>query len=375
MMGKMKNLIVLSTLILLGGADIPVCLSAGVRIKDVSKLAGVEEVRLIGYGLVVGLDRTGDSQSSMFTNQSLANMLERFGIAVDGTKVRSRNVAAVMVTADVPPFSRTGNRFDVTVSSLGDSKSLSGGVLLQTTLSDLAGQLWAIAAGPVAIGGFSIQTEGMSVQENHPVVGRIPGGGVLRKDLVSGLPETNRLTFSLNNSDFTTARNMSDAINIKHDDVIAIPVDGKTVAIDVPAMYASPSKIVNFIAEIENIEFVADISARVVINERTGTIVIGNNVSLSPVAISHGSLSITIKSTPAISQALPFAPGGRTVTEKVQEITVEQRDTGVIAMPGAATVGEISSLLNRLGVNPRDIIAIFQALKQAGALQAELVII
>jgi len=213
-MGKMKNLIVLTSLILLSGADMNVCLSASVRVKDISKLAGVVEVRLIGYGLVVGLDRTGDSQSSLFTNQSLANMLERFGIAVDGTKVRSRNVAAVMVTADVPPFSLTGNRFDVTVSSLGDSKSLSGGILLQTTLSDLAGQLWAIATGPVAIGGFSIQTEGMSIQENHPVVGRIPGGGVLRKDLARGLPEINRLTFSLDNGDFTTVRNMADAINI-----------------------------------------------------------------------------------------------------------------------------------------------------------------
>jgi len=374
-MGKMKNLIVLTSLILLSGADMNVCLSASVRVKDISKLAGVVEVRLIGYGLVVGLDRTGDSQSSLFTNQSLANMLERFGIAVDGTKVRSRNVAAVMVTADVPPFSLTGNRFDVTVSSLGDSKSLSGGILLQTTLSDLAGQLWAIATGPVAIGGFSIQTEGMSIQENHPVVGRIPGGGVLRKDLARGLPEINRLTFSLDNGDFTTVRNMADAINISYDEVIAIPIDGKTVTIDVPAIHATPSKIVNFIATIENVEFVADISAKVVINERTGTIVIGNNVSLSPVAICHGSLSITIKSAPVISQALAFAPGGKTVTDKVQEITVEQRDTGVVAMPGAATVGEIASLLNRLGVNPREIIAIFQALKQAGAWQAELVII
>ncbi len=351
------------------------CAAAQVRVKDVARLSGAEGVSVIGYGLVIGLDRTGDSQKSLFTNQSLANLLERFGIAVDGDKVRSKNVAAVMVTADVPAFARSGGQFDVTVSSLGDAKSLQGGILLQTTLTDLNGTVWATASGALIIGGFSIETDQVSVRENHPLVGRIPSGGVLKRDLRVGLEDNNRLTFMLNNGDFTTVENMANAINAALGPGLATAVDAKSVTVDVPIEFAMPSKIVNFIAAVESVEFTPDVAAKVVINERTGTIIIGRKVSLSPVAVSHGALSITVKAAPVVSQALPFAPGGKTVQEQIQEVLVEQRDTGVVALPGASTVGDVATALNRLGLSPRDIIAIFQALKQAGALQAELIII
>jgi flagellar P-ring protein precursor FlgI len=361
--------------ILVGLLTASLTATAQVRVKDVGKLAGVEGMGLIGYGLVIGLDRTGDSPKSLFTNQALANMLERFGIAVEGEKVQSKNVAAVIVTSEVPPFHRTGSHFDVTVSSLGDAKSLQGGILLQTTLSDLSGRIWGVASGALAIGGFSIETDKVSVRENHPLVGRIPDGGVLKQDMPTGVKDPNRLVYLLNNGDFTTAWNMAEAVNAHYKDNIATAMDAKSVALDVPLAYATPGQIVNFIAEVENVEFFPDIRAKVVINERTGTIIIGQNVSLTPVAVSHGALSITIKTTPLVSQALPFAARGETVTEQVQEVTVEQRDTGVVALPGVSTVGDVATTLNRLGLNPRDIIAIFQALKEAGALQAELVII
>jgi len=348
---------------------------AAVRIKDFSRLAGADGVRLIGYGLVVGLDRTGDSPKSLFTNQSLTNMLERFGIAVNGDKVRSKNIAAVIVTAEVPPYSLTGGHFDVLVSSLGDAKSLQGGVLLQTTLADINGETWAMASGPIAIGGFSIETERISVRASHPVVGRISNGGLLKRDVGSGVDNTGSLTFVLNYGDFTTAGNMASAINFHFEEEIATAVDAKSVVIKVPEKYAASAQIVSFISVVENIRFDADSKARVVINERTGTIIIGQSVSITPVAVSHGTLSITIKTTPLISQALPFAPGGETVVERTQEIQIDQRDIGVVALPEASTAGDIAAALNRLGLSPLDIIAIFQALKHAGALQAELVII
>ncbi len=345
-----------------------------VRVKDVGKLAGVDRLRLIGYGLIVGLEGTGDSQKSLFTNQSLANMLERLGIAVESNKVRAKNVAAVMVTAEVEPFSCTGGRFDVLVASLGDAKSLQGGVLLQTTLSDAMGETWAVATGPVSIGGFNIEAGNVSVRQNYSAVGRVPDGGMLKQDLGTDLSDTTQLTFMLRNGDFTTARRLTEAINVYFQDEVAHAKDAVSVDIKVPEAFASPEQLVMFIAELENVTFNPDIAARVVINERTGTIVIGENVTISTVAVSHGALSITIKSTPMVSQPQPFSRG-ETQMESFQEVTVEQQGTGVIVIPGTSTVGDIAAALNRLGVTPRDIIAIFQALNRSGALQAELVII
>ncbi len=361
-------LYLLLTLLLVSAA------SAAVRIKDVGRLAGAGEMRLMGYGLVVGLEGTGDSPKSLYTNQSLANMLEHFGITVDGERIKSANVAAVIVTADVPPFTRVNGRVDVVVASLGDAKSLQGGMLLQTTLNDIYGNTWGVAAGPISIGGFNIEAGNVSVRQNYAAVGRVPEGAILGADYAAAIGAGNKLTYTLRQGDFTTANRLTDAINDHFGLGVAKAIDAISIEITVPDTFALMQSIIPFIAELETISFEPDVAARVVINERTGTIVIGENVSLKTVAVSHGSLSITIKSTPQVSQPQPFSRG-ETRSEQVPEVTIEQRGTGVIVIPGTTSVGDVAAAMNRLGVSPRDIIAIFQALKQSGALQAELVII
>lgn len=348
--------------------------SAAVRIKDAGRLAGASDMRLIGYGLVVGLEGTGDSPKSLYTNQALANMLERFGITVDGERVKSANVAAVIVTADVPPFTREGGRVDVIVASLGDAKSLQGGMLLQTTMNDIYGGVWGVAAGPVSIEGFNIEAGNVSVRQNYAAVGRVPEGGILTADYNSVVANGNKLTYTLNHGDYTTANRLAEAINGRFGPDVAKALDAISIEVAIPDSFAALQSYIPFIAELETISFEPDVAAKVVINERTGTIVIGENVSLKTVAVSHGALSITIKSTPMVSQPQPFSRG-ETRTEQMPEVTVEQRGTGVIVIPGTTSVGDVAAAMNRLGVSPRDIIAIFQALKQSGALQAELVII
>ncbi len=348
--------------------------SAAVRVKDVGQLAGTGDMRLMGYGLIVGLEGTGDSPKSLYTNQSLANMLVHFGITVDGERVKSANVAAVIVTADVPPFTRENGRVDVIVASLGDAKSLQGGMLLQTTLMDIYGNVWGVAAGPISIGGFNIEAGNVSVRQNYAAVGRIPEGAILGADYVAALGNGNKLTYSLRHGDFTTANRLADAVNLRFGTGVAKALDAISIEVTVPDSFAVMQSLIPFISELEIISFEPDVTAKVVINERTGTIVIGENVSLKTVAVSHGSLSITIKSTPMVSQPQPFSRG-ETQSTQVPEVTIEQRGTGVIVIPGTTSVGDVAAAMNRLGVSPRDIIAIFQALKQSGALQAELVII
>lgn len=345
-----------------------------VRVKDVGRLAGSSELRLIGYGLVVGLEGTGDSPKSLYTNQALANMLERFGITVERERVKSSNVAAVIVTAEVAPFTRTGGKFDILVASMGDAKSLQGGVLLQTVMNDPLGQPWGVAAGPISIGGFNIEAGNVSVRQNYAAVGRVPEGGVLHGDYLASLGDGKTLRYTLRHGDFATAGRLAEALNQRFQAPVARALDAVSVEVTIPDSFAAPERLVPFVAELEAITFEPDLAARVVINERTGTIVIGENVSLSTVAVSHGALSITIKNTPMVSQPQPFARG-ETRTEQFQEVTVEQRGTGVVVIPGTTNVGDVAAALNRLGVTPRDIIAIFQALKQSGALQAELLII
>lgn len=364
-----------SGLLVVNGLSLyPPTLLAAVRIKELARWGGVEGMSLIGYGLVVGLEGTGDSPKSLFTHQSLANMLLRFGIAVDRDQVRATNVAAVIVTAEVPPFSRQGHRFDVLVSLLGDAKSLQGGVLLQTTLTDLEGRVWGIASGPVSIGGFNVEAGNVSIRQNYAGVGRIPNGGTLTSDINTASLNPQGLQLILNEGDFTTASRMVEAINANFNAPVAIALDRSTINITPPSPYDQPDSLVPFIARLEGIAVEPDLPARVVINERTGTIVIGEQVTLSTVAVSHGSLSITIKSIPMVSQPPPFSRG-ETRTEQYQEVTVEQQGTGVVVIPPSTTVGDVAAALNRLGVTPRDIIAIFQALKEAGALKAQLVII
>ena len=347
---------------------------SAVRMKDLGRWNGAEELRLIGYGLVVGLEGTGDSPKSLFTHQSLANMLLRFGIAVDRDKVKSTNVAAVMVTAEVPPFRRKGDRFDVIVSLLGDAKSLQGGVLLQTTLSDMEGKVWGLASGPLSIGGFNVEAGNVSVRQNYAAVGRVPNGGVLSADLLYPIAQSQGLEFILYEGDFTTVRRLVEAINSTMGYSFASARDKNTIQIQPPFAPDQTDSLIGFIAQLEAITVEPDLPARVVVNERTGTIVIGEQVTISTVAVSHGALSITIKSVPMVSQPPPFSPG-ETRREQYQEVTVEQQGTGVVVIPTTTTVGDVATALNRLGVTPRDIIAILQSLKEAGALKAQLIIL
>ena len=351
---------------------------AQVRVKDIAAIKGLESSKVFGYGLVVGLEGTGDSNRSEFTVQSLANMLERFGVSVSQDDLRMKNVAAAMVTAELPPMSRKGAQVDVVVSSMGDAKSLGGGTLLLTPLSSAQGEALVHAQGPVSIGGFAIEVPGEGggvVKRSHPVVGRVPNGGMVVKDLGMDLAVDENLQILLRRPDFTSAARMAEAISDRFGDGTAVALDAATVSVRVPADYVEPQTRVAFISELEGLAFTPDQVARVVVNERTGTIVVGEHVKISPVAVSHGSLTVRITMKPVISQPGPFSQGGRTVVVPEADIAVEAPQAHVLAIEqGMANVADVAKALNTLGVTPTDIMAIFQALKEAGALQAELVI-
>ncbi|HTX18021.1 MAG TPA: flagellar basal body P-ring protein FlgI [Bacteroidota bacterium] len=347
---------------------------AGSRIKDIAYLQGIRNQQLIGYGLVVGLNGTGDSQRSTFTLQSVASMLKRFGITVPQGDLRLRNVAAVIVTASVPGFSKEGGIIDVIVSSLGDATGLQGGTLLMTPLSGLDGEVYATAQGPVSVGGFNASAGGSEIRRNHTAAGRVPGGATIEKSIDSEFSKDWSMYVVLMQSDFTTAERIAGAVNTKFSGQIAVPKDGSTVAVTVPEEFRKEGKLVEFVSLVELLEVTPDVAAKVVINERTGTIVIGGNVSILPVAISHGGLNINIQSTPVISQPGPLS-NGTTVSTQMTTLSAGIDSSAVYAIEGAATVQDVAKALNSLRVAPRDIIAIFQALKEAGALKAELVII
>jgi flagellar P-ring protein FlgI len=346
------------------------------RIKDIAYVNGVRGEQLIGYGLVVGLNGTGDTQRSTFTLQSVASMLKRFGITVPQTDLRLRNVAAVMVTSTVPGFSKEGGVVDVIASSMGDATSLQGGTLLMTPLSAADGTVYALAQGPVSVGGMSVRAGGNEVRRNHTAAGRVPGGAILEKAVNTSIGSDSSLVVVLLQADFTTAVRVSEAVNTKFGNKIARAVDGATVRISVPQDYRSggTNTLVEFISAVELLETIPDVMAKVVINERTGTIVIGGNVAILPVAISHGGLNIEIQSTPVISQPNPFSQGQTIVTQLVT-VGASEDSSAVVALPESATVQDVAKALNSLRVAPRDIIAIFQALKEAGALKASLTII
>lgn len=348
--------------------------SAATRIKDIAYVNGVRGEQLIGYGLVVGLNGSGDTQRSTFTLQSVSSMLKRFGITVPQTDLRLRNVAAVMVTATVPGFAKEGGVIDVIASSMGDATSLQGGTLLMTPLSAADGTVYALAQGPLSVGGFSVNSAGNEVRRNHTAAGRVPGGGILEKALKTQFSNDSSLVVVLMQADFTTAIRVAEAVNTKFGNKIARAVDGATVNIDVPQQFRTDGGIVEFVSAVELLEATPDVIAKVVINERTGTIVIGGNVSILPVAISHGGVNIEIQSTPIVSQPNPLSQGQTIVTQLVT-VGVEQDSSAVVALEGTATVQDIAKALNSLKVSPRDIIAIFQALKEAGALKATLLII
>ena len=363
----MKNLILYLALI------VTVATSAS-RIKDLAYVQGMRGEQVIGYGLVVGLNGTGDSQRSTFTVQSVSSMLKRFGITVPQDQLRLRNVAAVIVTATIPAFTKEGGVVDVTVSSLGDATGLQGGTLLVTPLSGLNGAVYASAQGPVSVGGMNVRSNGSEVRRNHTAAGRVPGGAMIEKPVDVKIYDEWKVSVVLWQPDFTTAMRIVSAVNTKLGVQIASAVDASTVALNVPNAYRDNAKIIDFISQVELLEIVPDVAAKVVINEKTGTVVVGGNVTILPVAISHAGLNIEIQQTPVISQPQAFSKG-TTVTTAVSSISAVQDSSAVVAINGVATVQEIAKALNSLRISPRDVIAIFQALKEAGALKAELIIL
>ncbi len=347
---------------------------AATRIKDIAYLQGVRSKQLIGYGLVVGLNGTGDTQRSTFTLQSVTSMLKRFGITVPQADLRLRNVAAVMVTTTAPGFAKEGGVVDVTVSSMGDATNLGGGTLLMTPLSGIDGSVYAMAQGAISVGGSSVRQSGNEVRRNHTAVGRIPGGAILERAISSEVGRDSTLAIVLTQADFTTANRVAEQVNTKFGNKIAIANDGSTISLVVPNDFRQNGRLVEFISLVELLEVLPDVAARVIINEKTGTVVVGGAVSLLPVAISHAGLNIDIQSTPVISQPNAFSQG-QTVATQLTTVSAQVDSSIVMAFDGAATVQDVAKALNALKVTARDIIAIFQALKEVGALKAELVII
>lgn len=341
------------------------------RIKDVASVKGVRENQIIGYGLVVGLNGTGDKSRTEFTVQSLTSLLGRMGIGVDSQLVQVKNVAAVMVTSMLSPFARTGGRMDALVSSLGDAASLEGGTLLMTPLHGADGQVYAIAQGALSVGGFSAGGGGggSGVQKNHPTVGRIAGGVTVERELGFSIDGRDRFEVDLHRADFTTALRVADAINAHFGESIAKPRDAGTLDLAVPA--SASGDVVSFLAAIETLDVEPDRSARVVLNERTGTVVMGADVQISRVAIAHGSLSVTVSTTNEVSQPNPFGQG---TTERVtnSDVTAVEESSQLNFVGGSVTVDELVRGLNALGVTPRDLIAILQAVRASGAMSAEL---
>lgn len=345
---------------------------ANSRIKDISDIEGVRDNPLIGYGLVVGLNGTGDNISSMvFTEESLIGMLERLGVNTRDGKIKSKNIAAVMVTANLPAFARQGTKIDVTVSALGDAKSLQGGVLLVTPLLGADGEAYAIAQGPVAIGGFTASGDAQSVTKGVPTTGRIAGGAVIEREIPFDFANQKSIKITLRNPDFTTASRITAAINSYLGNVAATTLDSATVNLELPP--TKQDKLIQVLTDIEQLRVQPDQQARVVIDEKSGIIVIGENVRINPIAIAQGNLTIRITETPQVSQPAPFSTTGDTVVVPRTDIEIdEQAENKLNILKSGVSLQELVDGLNALGVGPRDMISILQAVKAAGALQAEI---
>ena len=340
------------------------------RLKDLVSIEGVRENQLVGYGLVVGLAGTGDRRQTLFSAQSLANMLERLGVSVPATAIRVNNTASVMVTGTLPAFAQPGTRLDVTVAAMGDAPNLQGGILLMTSLRGADGQVYAVAQGAVVTGGFSSGRGGASQSVNHPTVGRAPNAGIIERAAPSVAPK-GAIRLQLRTSDFTTAARIAEAVN-KRFLVSAHAENSGMVQVTVPPDYAA--RTIEFIAELESVTVEADRPAKVVINERTGTIVLGKEVRITPVAILHGNLSIEIQTSFAVSQPSSLAQG---TTEVIPQTTVAAREekARTVVLKQGATVEELVRALAAIGSTPRDVIAILQNLRTAGALEAEIEVI
>ena len=340
------------------------------RIKDLASIEGVRQNQLLGYGLVVGLNGTGDTlNNTPFTKQSLQAMLERLGVNIRGQQIRTGNVAAVMVTSNLPAFGTQGSRIDVTVSALGDSKSLQGGTLLVTPLLGADGNVYAVGQGSVAINGFQAEGEAAKIVRGVPTVGRIANGAIIEREIDFALNRLNQVRLALRNADFTTAKRIAAAINDFIGTATAEPLDQSTVQVNVPKQYAG--NVVSLLTEIEQLQIEPDLAAKIVIDERSGVIVMGRDVRVSTVAVAQGNLTVTISETPQVSQPAPFSRG-RTVTVPRTKIGVQEDGKKFAVVREGVSLQQLVDGLNALGIGPRDLIAILQAIKAAGAIQAEI---
>lgn len=362
----LKVLLILLTLGLIFFANLKPIYA--VRVKDLASIKGIRPNQLIGYGLVVGLNGTGDKSGSEFTMQSLANMMEHMGINVNKSQLKAKNAAAVVVTSNMQPFSSIGSKIDVIASSIGDAQSLAGGTLLLTPLHGVNGKVYALAQGPIALGGAG----GGGTTKNHLLVARIDGGATVEREIPLELDGRESLTISLYNPDFTTSIRVSEAINKVVGEGVAKPVDSGTLKIIIPS--GNQENVAQFIAKIESLDVKPDMVAKVVVNEKTGTVVIGENVTVSTIAIAHGNLTITIKDSEIVSQPGALSQG-ETVISSQRDVSLNEEESKVMIIPGSSTIGELVRALNAIGVTPRELISIFQNIKASGALQAELEII
>ena len=346
---------------------------AATRLKELVSLEGVRDNQLVGYGLVVGLNGTGDRKQTFFSAQSLANLLQQMGVSVNPLLMTVRNTAAVMVTATLPGFAQEGVRIDVTAAAIGDAANLQGGLLVLTSLRGVDGQVYAVAQGNVVTGGFSGGKSGNTQTVNHPTVGRVPGGAIVERGAPSLTP-TSRLKLQLRQPDFTTAVRVSAIVNKKFPGTtpLAKPENSALISINVPPEYSS--RVTEFVADIEALEVDVDRPARVVVNERTGTIVMGKEVRVSPVAIMHGNLTVEIQTILQVSQPQPFGQGTTEVVPQQTTSTSEEKARNLVLKEGA-TVEQLVQALSSIGSTPRDIIAILQSLRAAGALEADLEVI
>ena len=342
--------------------------AGAVRIKDIATFAGVRDNQLVGYGLVVGLSGTGDKTGSQFTMQSMVNMLEKMGVAVTRSQLKPKNVAAVMVTAKMPVSSKPGSRLDITVSSLGDASSLLGGVLLLTPLKGVDGEVYALAQGALALGGISAAGEAASASKNITTVGSIPNGAVVERSVPFKFNNLEHMTLHMNMADFTTTMDVVRQINNALGAEMAKASDISTVVFDIPAEFQG--NLVPLMATVENLEVTPDGKARVVVDEKTGTVVLGRNVRLSKVAVAHGNLQIVVSEGANVSQPAPFGTG-ETVVTPTTDVGVKEENRRLVLMEGA-TLQELVDGLNSIGATPRDVISILKTLKVAGALHADL---
>jgi len=368
-----RALLLLALLLLLATPACAISTDHMVQLRDITDVEGVRDNQLVGYGLVVGLNGTGDKQQTFFTVQTLANAMKRMGVQISPTQVVVKNVAAVFITASLPAFARNGSKLDITVSSAGDAKSLEGGVLLMTSLRGPDGQVYAEAQGPLTIGGYSAGGGGNTRAVNHPTVGRIVEGAIVEREAQVDLSQFHTVSLVLRNPDFAATKDIADVINEEFHSSVATQLDNRTVAIDVAG--AGIKSVPLLISKVQALSIRFHAPAKVVINERTGTIVMGGNVTLSPVSVLHGSLSIQVETTYTVSQPLPFSKTGTTAPVANSEVSVRDLPAQSIRLENGANVDDLIRGLHAIGATSHDIVSILQAIKASGGLQADLEVI